>query len=147
MSGNTIKIWQDFDAFETCVLSEGKNLILDGNNCTINNKNWGKTIFQVAAGSTLEIKNLKIDGGATTWKIDYENAYIDGNYARIPTKNYESEKKATASTIKSNGNLIASNLTIQNILMNYVLPLMLFQFLSILFLVSDVLTSRLLPFA
>lgn len=114
-SGNIIKIWQDFDALETCVLSGEKNLIIEGNNCTINNKNWGKTIFKVEAGSTLEIKNLIIDGGATTWEIDYEGAYVDGNYARIPTKNYESETKATQSAIKSNGNLVAKNLTIQNI--------------------------------
>ena len=113
-TGSTIKIYTDFIADQTFTIT-GKTLTIDGQNHTINNATWLKNVFTVSDDATLTINNLIIDGGATTWEIDYENAVPDANYALVPLKNFESEARHTQPVIKSTGNLIANNLKVQNI--------------------------------
>lgn len=113
-NGETVKLYENIVADQTFTIT-GKSITIDGQSHTIDNSTWLKNIFTVSADATLTIENLTIDGGADTWEIDYENAVPDSNYALVPLKNFESENRATAQAIKSTGNLIADNLTIQNI--------------------------------
>ena len=76
------------------------------------------SLFTITSGSSLKLKDLTIDGGASGWSMDYDNRYYTqaGNkgYVRVPTIKNSEDIVATASIISNSGSLIVNNITIQN---------------------------------
>lgn len=109
--GNTIKIIDDLDVSGATYIN--KNIKIDGNNKTLNYSTWSNGVFVLEEDSTLEIKQLTIDGGSKDFKVDYDSVtYNDYN---IPLINTTNDIKQNLPAIISKGNLTINNLKIQNI--------------------------------
>lgn len=110
-NGNTIKITDNLDVNGAAYIN--KNITIDGNNKILNYSTWSNSAFILEEGSTLEIKNLTIDGGSTDFEIDYDSVtYNDYN---IPLINTTNDIKQNLPAIISKGNLTINNLKLQNI--------------------------------
>lgn len=96
------------------------NIKITGNNKTINRAaNYKGILFTIPSGTSLELNNLVVDGGASKWSMDYENRYYtqanNKGYVRVPTLKDDSDNEATNTTISNTGNLLLNNVTFQNI--------------------------------
>lgn len=109
--GYTIKIAENLDVIGATYIN--KNIIIDGNNKTLNYATWSNGVFILEEGKTVEIKNLTIDGGSKDFEVDYNSVtYSDFNIPLIKTTN---DIKQNLPAVISEGNLIISNSKFQNI--------------------------------
>ena len=113
-----IVIKEDF-AFNE-LLTINYDVTIDGGNHTLTrDSSYLKGLFSITSGYTLNISNLVIDGGASGWKMDYDNRYYtqanNKGYVRVPTITVESDLIASATLIANSGSIELDNVTVQNI--------------------------------
>lgn len=114
-SNDTVKINSDYTATEGIYIN--KNIILDGDNHTINKSNIQNTFLIVEENTNVTIKNLIIDGGASGFIIDYDAITYTDYAIPIKTGTDATDPKQTMSAVVSKGNLTANNIELKN---NYV---------------------------
>ena len=109
-NGNTIKLTDNLDVIGAAYIN--KNIIIDGNNKTLNYSTWTNGVFILEENTNLEIKNLTIDGGSKDFEVDYDS--VTFNDYNIPLKNSATDIKQNLPAIISEGNLTINDLKIQN---------------------------------
>lgn len=118
-SGDTIKINKDVDATSGAYI-KGKDLMIDGNNHTLNGSTWLNSIFVVEEDAKLEVKNLTVDGGATGFEVNYDVVDVFKKSTSIPivSGSDSTDVKLNISPIVSKGNLLFNNSSVNNSYVN-----------------------------
>ena len=117
-SGETdIKITSNMN-FDSSI-SISSEVIINGNDKSLNRSSgYTGNLFTIVAGGSLKIENLKMDLGASGWKMDYDNRYYTSpenkGYVRVPIIEGENDNIANASVIKNSGILTLENVEIKN---------------------------------
>ena len=117
-SGETdIKITSNMN-FDSSI-SISSEVIINGNDKSLNRSSgYTGNLFTIVAGGSLKIENLKMDLGASGWKMDYDNRYYTSpenkGYVRVPIIEGENDNIANASVIKISGILTLENVEIKN---------------------------------
>lgn len=104
-NNSTIKLNKDVDATGGAYIS-GKSLTIDGNGHTINLSTWLNGLFYVEKDATLVINNLKIDGGASGFEVNYAGVTYTNTTIPIVTGSDASDPKANQPAIVSAGNIL-----------------------------------------
>lgn len=113
-NNSTIKLNKSVDATGGAYVG-GKKLTIDGNGQTINTSTWLNGLFYVASDAELVINNLKIDGGATGFEVNYAGVTYTNYTIPLVTGSDASDPKANQPAIISAGNITLNGVNATNI--------------------------------
>ena len=113
-NNSTIKLNKSVDATGGAYIG-GKKLTVDGNNQTINTSTWLNGLFYVAGDAELVINNLKLDGGATGFEVNYAGVTYTNYTIPLVTGSDASDPKANQPAIMSAGNITLNGVNASNV--------------------------------
>lgn len=113
-NNSTIKLNKSVDATGGAYIG-GKKLTVDGNNQTINTSTWLNGLFYVASDAELVINNLKLDGGATGFEVNYAGVTYTNYTIPLVTGSDASDPKTNQPAIVSAGNITLNGVNATNI--------------------------------
>lgn len=91
-----------------------KNITIDGLNNTLDKSSWANPLFVIEKDTTVNIKNLTVDGGASGFKVDYEAITFKDFKIPLVSDSDTNDFKQNTAVILSNGNLTVNNISMNN---------------------------------
>ncbi|MBQ8345252.1 MAG: hypothetical protein IJY42_03190 [Clostridia bacterium] len=101
-----------------CAVTDGvaleKNLTIDGGNHIVDISGCSKAFLTVSEGAAVTLRDLKLDGGAIGFEVDYDAVTYTNYTIPLTSGSLVSDPKASQSAIISSGSLICENVDISN---------------------------------
>ena len=111
----TVSLLGDIDNISKAIDIAGKAVTIDGKGHVISRAaGYTGSIFTVASDGSLELEDVVIDGGASGWQLDWDNASGPGWYVDVPIIKGENDVVSTAPLVEVAGKLSTHDTTLQN---------------------------------